>query len=1057
MGFAGRIAQRFLHSKLTPLLIIASLAVGAIAIVGTPREEEPQISVPMIDVIAALPGAGPAEVENLLTRPIEQRMWEIPAVDHVYSMAGEGYTMVTVRFKVGEDQERSITRVHARLVADMDRMPAGALPPLVKPHSIDDVPILTLTLSSAREGSNALRQLAVQLEEEIRTVTDVAATQVVGGAPRQVRVDLDAARLAAAGVTPGEVALALQGANARLDAGELQSAGRSYRVQVGAPLASGAEVGGIVVSGRRGVPVYLRNVATVREDFGERESYVSHAAGQGASASAVTISVAKRKGANATLVAHQVLERVEQARARLLPADVSVTETRNYGETAREKASELILHLVIATLSVTALIWLFLGWREAVVVLVAVPVTLALTLFSYYALGYTLNRITLFALIFSIGILVDDAIVVVENIYRHLQLGLKPADEAAVEGVDEVGNPTILATFTVIAAILPMAFVSGLMGPYMRPIPVGASVAMLASLAVAFIVTPYLGFRLLRGHVGGSAARRGDDSAPAEPPSGPVDGRYPRLMRRLMERRGTRLGFYAGVVVLLFASMGLVALKVVQVKMLPFDNKSEFQVILDLPEGTTLETSAAAAAEVAGYLRTVPEVRHTQVYAGTAAPFNFNGLVRHYFMRQGSTVADVQVNLVPKEERSRQSHAIAVAVRPGVDSIARRYGASAKIAEIPPGPPVLSTLVAEIYAGSDSARLAAATRVKEVFERTPGVVDVDWTVEAPQTRLAFRVDRARAAQAGASVEQIVQTVYLAQAGAPAGRVASATAREGISIVPRLPLGGRSSVAALLALPVPTMAGPQPLGRFVTVDSTPREGSRHRRDLRPVIYVTGDVAGSIESPVYAILAMNQALDTIRVDGAAIRRYNAVQPDRLDEVAMKWDGEWQITIEVFRDLGLAFAAVLLLIYVLVVWWFESFTIPLVIMAPIPLTLVGILPGHAVTGAFFTATSMIGMIALAGIIVRNSILLVDFIQLAERRGVPVGEAVIEAGAVRFRPIALTAAAVVVGGLVMVLDPIFQGLAVALMSGAIVATLLTMVVVPLLYWELRRRQVGA
>jgi multidrug efflux pump subunit AcrB len=608
----------------------------------------------------------------------------------------------------------------------------------------------------------------------------------------------------------------------------------------------------------------------------------------------------------------------------------------------------------------------------------------------------------------------------------------------------------------VIAAILPMAFVSGMMGPYMRPIPMGASVAMLASLAVAFIVTPWLAFRLLRGHV------KALDHQPAGPAHQPEDtGRFARLyrpvMRRLMERRGTRLGFYVGVVALLLASMGLVALKVVQVKMLPFDNKSEFQVILDLPEGTTLETSAAAAAEVARYLRGVPEVRHTQVYAGTAAPFNFNGLVRHYFMRQGSTVADVQVNLVPKEERSRQSHAIAVAVRPGVDSIARRYGASAKIAEIPPGPPVLSTLVAEIYAGSDSARLAAATRVKDVFEHTPGVVDVDWTVEAPETRLAFRVDRARAAQAGASVEQIVQTVYLAQAGMPAGRLASATAREGISIVPRLPLARRSSVAALLALPVPTMSGPQPLGRFVTVDSTVREGTRHRRDLRPVIYVTGDVAGSIESPVYAILTMNQALDTIRVEGAAIRRYNAVQPDQLDEVAMKWDGEWQITIEVFRDLGLAFAAVLLLIYVLVVWWFESFSIPLVIMAPIPLTLVGILPGHAVTGAFFTATSMIGMIALAGIIVRNSILLVDFIQLAERRGVPVAEAVIEAGAVRFRPIALTAAAVVVGGLVMVLDPIFQGLAVALMFGAIVATLLTMVVVPLLYWELRRRQVGA
>ncbi|MDX2122212.1 MAG: efflux RND transporter permease subunit [Gemmatimonadota bacterium] len=1058
MGFAGRLAQRFLHSRLTPLLIIASLAVGAIAIVGTPREEEPQISVPMIDVIAALPGASPAEVENLLTRPLEQRMWEIPAVDHVYSMAGEGFTLVTVRFKVGEDQERSITRVHAKLFADMDRMPAGALPPLVKPHSIDDVPILTLTLSSNRYSSNELRQLAVHLEDELRTVTDVAATTVTGGAPRQVRVDLDPARLTAAGVTPGEVALALKGANARLDAGEMQSAGTSFRVQVGAPLATAAEVAAVVVSGRRGVPVYLRNVATVREDFGERESYVSHAAGDSGSAAAVTISVAKRKGANATVVAHRVLERVEQARARLLPAEVSVTETRNYGETAREKASELILHLVIATLSVAVLIWLFLGWREAVVVLVAVPVTLALTLFSYYALGYTLNRITLFALIFSIGILVDDAIVVVENIYRHLQLGLKPPAEAAVEGVDEVGNPTILATFTVIAAILPMAFVSGLMGPYMRPIPVGASVAMLASLAVAFIVTPYIALRLLRGHVtaGGQDGKTagGHADAPASPRAA---GFYGRLMTALMTRSGMRRLFYASVLLLLVASMGLVAIKLVQVKMLPFDNKSEFQVILDLPEGATLETSAALGADVAGYLRTVPEVRHTQVYAGTAAPFNFNGLVRHYFLRQGSNVADVQVNLVPGHDRDRQSHAIAVAVRPAVDSIARRYGASAKIAEIPPGPPVLATLVAEIYAGSDSARLEAARRVKQVFEQTPGVVDVDWTVEAPEGRLRYRVDRARAAQAGASVEQIVETVYLAQAGAPAGLAASATAREPVAIVPRLPLERRSSVGALLALPVPTATGPQPLGRFVTVDSGVREQSRHRRDLRPVIYVMGDVAGSIESPVYAILAMNAALDTVRVHGTEIRRYNAVQPERLDEVAMKWDGEWQITIEVFRDLGLAFAAVLLLIYVLVVWWFESFAIPLVIMAPIPLTLVGILPGHALTGAFFTATSMIGMIALAGIIVRNSILLVDFIQISERRGVPLANAVIEAGAVRFRPIALTAAAVVVGGLVMVLDPIFQGLAVALISGAIVATLLTMVVVPLLYWELQRRTATA
>jgi multidrug efflux pump subunit AcrB len=543
-------------------------------------------------------------------------------------------------------------------------------------------------------------------------------------------------------------------------------------------------------------------------------------------------------------------------------------------------------------------------------------------------------------------------------------------------------------------------------------------------------------------------------ASPEHPPEegSRVDRIYRMIMVPLMEQQGRRRAFYAGIIALLVVSVSLVGFKAVQVKMLPFDNKSEFQVVLDLPEGTTLETSNEAASRIAAYLSTVPEVVSTQVYAGTSAPFNFNGLVRHYFMRSGANVADVQVNLLPKGERDRQSHAIAVAVRPGVDSIARLYQASAKVAEIPPGPPVLSTLVAEVYAGDDSTRLAAAKAVKEVFEKTPGVVDVDWTVEAPQANRTFRVDRVRAAESGASVEQITQTLYLALSGAPAGIASSPTAREGIAIVPRLPLEQRSSVEALLSLPIATMQGPQPLARFVTVVNGTREGSRIRKDLRPAIYVTGDVAREIESPVYAILDMNRQLDAIRLNGAAITRYNAVPPATVSETAIKWDGEWQVTIEVFRDLGLAFAIVLLLIYVLVVGWFQSFTIPLVIMAPIPLTLIGILPGHAISGAFFTATSMIGMIALAGIIVRNSILLVDFIQLEEARGRSLTDAVLEAGAVRFRPIALTAAAVVVGGLVMVLDPIFQGLAVALMSGAIVATLLTMVVVPLLYWQLNR-----
>jgi multidrug efflux pump subunit AcrB len=923
-------------------------------------------------------------------------------------------------------------------------------PPLVRPHAIDDVPILTLTLASSRYGSNELRQMATQLQDEIRTVPDVAATAVLGGQPRQIRVELDAARLAAAGVTPGEVAAALRGANMRMEAGAFAASDMVYPVQVGAVLQSAEDVAGVVVGVRGDAPVYLRNVARVREDFGERTDYVTFGSRETGVLSAVTIQVAKRQGANATLVSNQVLARVEESRDRLLPGTVTVTETRNYGETAREKAGELMLHLAIATLSVTLLVWWALGWREAVVVLVAVPVTLALTLFSYYALGYTLNRITLFALIFSIGILVDDAIVVVENVYRHVAAGGKDPAEATIDGVDEVGNPTILATFAVMAAILPMAFVRGMMGPYMRPIPVGASVAMLASLMVAFVVTPYLAFRLLRGQ---AALHHHDDPAGTSAPPSRFSRLYSGAMTGLMDRPNRRRGFYAVVVGLLAVSVALVGFRIVQVKLLPFDNKSEFQVILDPPEGTTLERSAALGAEVAAYLRTVPEVLNTQVHAGLAAPFNFNGLVRHYFLRRGPNVVDVQVNLVPKGSRGRQSHAIAVAVRPTVDSIARRYGAAAKVAEIPPGPPVLSTLVAEVYAGNDSTRLLAASRVKQVFESTPGVVDVDWTVEARQPRLNLRIDRSRAALAGVSVEQIVRTVVLAQAGQPAGQVPSSTAREGILVLPQLPVASRSSAEALLAIPIPTRLGPQPLGRFVVLDSVPREQPRFRRDLRPVIYVTGDVAGSIESPVYAILAMNQVLDTVRVDGGEIHRYNAVQPDRLDETALKWDGEWQITIEVFRDLGIAFAAVLLLIYVLVVWWFESYTVPLVIMAPIPLTLVGILPGHALAGVFFSATSMIGMIALAGIIVRNSILLVDFIQLRERTGTPLREAVIEAGTVRFRPIALTAAAVVAGGLVMVLDPIFQGLAVALISGAVVATLLTMVVVPLLYWELQRR----
>ena len=1054
MGIAGRIARAFLQSKLTPLITIASLAVGAIGILATPREEEPQISVPMIDVMTGMPGAGPEEVENVVTRAVERRMWEIPGVDHVYSSSGEGWSLVTVRFRVGEDQERSVTRVHAKLMAELGQAPQGVMAPIVKPHSIDDVPVYTLTLSSGQYDANELRAIAVHLEDEVRTVSDVASTSVTGGAPRRIRVELDPARLGGRGITIAEVQGALAGAGSKVQAGEFPDAGRVVRVDAGAVLASAADVGLVVVGIRGGAPVLLRDVAAVREEFGDPTDYVMHADATGSPRQAVTLAVAKRPGANATTLTRLLEERVEQSRERLVPDEVELSVTRDYGETAGDKAAELIRHLLLATLSVTLLVGLFLGWREALVVLVAVPVTLALTLFVYYALGYTLNRITLFALIFSIGILVDDAIVVVENIYRHLTRGSRDPDTAAVEAVDEVGNPTILATLTVIAAILPMAVVSGLMGPYMRPIPVGASVAMLASLGVAFIVTPYLAIRLLRGHV--AAAPAVVDQA-HEPEESSRFGRlYSRLMTPLLNSGGRRLAFYGATVALLLVSVGLVALRAVQVKMLPFDNKSEFQVIADLPEGTSLETSLALGEEIAAFLRDVPEVRATTVYAGAPAPFNFNGLVRHYFLRRGANVVDVQVTLADKHDRSRQSHDLAVALRPGITAIGARYNASVKVAEIPPGPPVLSTLVAEVYAPTDEARRAAAEAVKAVFETTPGVVDVDWTEEAPQDRRVVRLDRARAAAAGVGAGQVSQVLRMALSGTPLTLASQPSAREGVIVETGLALDDRASMASLLALPVSTVTGPQPLGRFVATDSVVREGMRVRKDLRPVIYVTGDVAGEIESPVYAIMAMNRRLDSIGVAGLSIGRYNAVAPESLDETAIKWDGEWQVTIEVFRDLGLAFAVVLILIYVLVVGWFQSFATPLVIMAPIPLTLIGILPVHAASGAFFTATSMIGMIALAGIIVRNSILLVDFIELAQARGRSLREAVIEAGTVRFRPIALTAAAVVIGGIVMVLDPIFQGLALALMGGAVVATLLTMIVVPLLYWDLRRSRVA-
>jgi multidrug efflux pump subunit AcrB len=1026
VGISGRIARAFLQSKLTPLLTAAALIAGAGAVLTTAREEEPQISVPMVDVFSSLSGATPDEVDRQITEPLERRLWEIPGVEHLYSMSDRSGALTTVRFRVGDDPEESVLKVFAKL---------SGTSALVKLHTIDEVPILSLTLWGRDYDSYLLRQVAEELRNELQRLPNVAQVDIIGGEPRVVEVVPDPVRLAANGLSLGQVVQALGAANAVLPAGAQVVDNQRIEVRAGRFLQRREDVAGVLVGVADGHGLRLADVAVVTDGPGEPAWYVSHLSrSSDGTHPAVTLAIAKRPGANAARLAERILGHVDALRGRLLPDDLQLTVTRNYGETANEKAAELLSHILIATIGVALLVWITLGWREALIILVVVPVTLALTLLVYRLLGYTLNRITLFALVFAIGILVDDAIVVVENIARHLGQRRGSPEDAAVAAVDEVGNPTILATFTVIAAILPMAFVTGLMGPYMRPIPVGASMAMLFSLAVAFVVTPYLALRLVREH--------------RQPPPEARSRRariYERALRRLLARRAERFAFYGVVVVLLVASVGLVLTGAVTVKMLPFDNKSEFQVVLDFPAGSTLETSSRGAQEIAERLARDPDVRDVQIYAGTAAPFNFNGLVRHYFLRRGATVADLQVNLRPKNQRSAQSHGVAVRLRPLVDAIARRYGASAKVAEIPPGPPVLATLTAEVYGPTAKTRQQAAQRVRAVFDSVPGVVDVDWSLRAehPEFRLTASPDAA--ALAAVSSAEIAQATAAA-GGLSAGALHDPRAADPVPIVVRLAAADRAGADALRGLPLPTRAGILlPAASVAVLEEQPAAQANYRKDLKPVVYVTGDVARQLESPTYAMLAMED-----RLAAAGLPTTWTGPAELTEHVSLNWDGEWRITFEVFRDLGIAFAGALVLIYLLVVAWFQSYKTPLVIMAPIPLTLAGILPAHWLSGAFFTATSMIGMIALAGIIVRNSILLVDFAEEARGRGTEVTDAVIEAGVVRARPILLTAAAVVVGGAVMVSDPIFQGLGVAMMAGAIVATLLTLVAIPLLYADL-------
>ena len=1058
LRLAGRIAHIFIQSKLTPLVIVGALLLGAFSIMQTPREEEPQIVVPMLDVFVQMPGASAEEVTQRATIPMEKLLRELPDVEYIYSISHPGLSMVIVRFYVGTKEEDAVVETYNKLYSNFDRIPAGVSQPIIKVRSIDDVPILALTLWGRSYDAYQLRRIAGELEHSLKQSDDVSETTIIGGQTRKLRVVLDTQRLAAYGLSPSSVVLQLGASNTRSQAGSFARGNQEFQVEAGNFFARPEELQRVVVGVHAGRPVYLHDVVDKIEDGpAEPSSYVMFASARGTTGSAVnpefpavTITLAKRKGANATFIAQSVLQKVDSLRGNTLPNDLNITVTRNYGETAKDKSDELLKHLFIATLSVTLLIALALGWRESGVVLLAIPVTLALTLAIFYFYGYTINRVTLFALIFSIGILVDDAIVVVENIVRHFRLPEnrgRALTVVAVEAVDEVGNPTILATFAVIAAILPMAFVRGLMGPYMRPIPVGASSAMMFSLIVAFVVSPWAALRLLRHYAG-----RSESGHEAE---GWTTRFYRRLMNPLIQRSSRRWMFLGGVVVLLLAAVAFIPLKWVQVKMLPFDNKSEFQIIIDMPDGTPLEQTAHVAQALGTYLGQQPEVINYQIYAGTSGPYNFNGLVRHYFLRRQPNQADIQVNLLSRHERKAQSHDIARKLRPDLDKIAVQFGARIKVAEVPPGPPVLETLVAEVYGPDYKGQTELAAKIKKIFQETPGVVDVDWYVEDPQTKYDMRVDLDKAALQGISAADVTRTVQIGLSGASAGLLHDPSSREDVPIEVRLSRPDRSGIEDLGSLKLPGPSGGQvSLHEVTNVRKTTIDSSVYRKNLRPVVYVTGDVAGEIESPVYAILKMSDAINKIQLpEGYQVKQYSGTAlPENTGRFSMKWDGEWHITVEVFRDLGLAFAAVLVLIYVLVVGWFKSFLTPLVIMAPIPLTLVGILPAHALMGAFFTATSMIGFIAGAGIIVRNSIILVDFIELRRSHGMSLEEAVVDAGAVRFRPMLLTAAAVVVGASVILFDPIFQGLAISLMAGEVASTVLSRMTVPVLYYLSQR-----
>jgi multidrug efflux pump subunit AcrB len=1068
-------AKAFKRNAITPLLALVALLLGLFAVLVTPREEEPQINVTMANVLIPFPGASSVDVHNMVARPAEQVLSQIAGIEHTYSVARPGMAVLTVQFKVGVPRTEALVRLYDVLNANQDWLPRdlGTLTPIVKPKGIDDVPVLAVTLWS-KDALPAvdLERVAHTVEAELKRVPGTREVKTIGGPERAVHVWLDPVRLRERGVDVLSLKATLAAANASMPSGAVLDpqvpGGQMLSVETGEFLRSAQDVGDLVVGVSQGRPVFLREVARIETGAQLPQRYVWYtpgvAASLGAAAAddgvaaggvypALTLTVTKKPGTNAVDVASAVRMRVQELGNTVIPGNIQTTITRDYGETAAEKANKLIQKLAFATGSVILLVGFALGRREAVIVGAAVILTLTATLFASWAWGFTLNRVSLFALIFSIGILVDDAIVVVENIHRHQMLfPERSLREIIPPAVDEVGGPTILATLTVIAALLPMAFVSGLMGPYMSPIPINASMGMAISLLIAFTVTPWLALKMMRQHPHG-------DGTPAPP-----TGLGPKLQRLFawvltpfLNSAKKRWLLLAGILLALLLSVGLALVQWVVLKMLPFDNKSEFQVVVEMPAGTPLENTAATLHELGAYLARQPEVLNLQAYAGTASPITFNGLVRQYYLRADAEQGDVQVNLVDKKHRSDKSHVIAQRLRPALETIGARHHAVVKVVEVPPGPPVMSPLVAEVYGPDEAGRQALARRVAQAFIATADVVGVDTSLKDDAPRVYLRVRRQRAESLGIPVAMVAQTAAMALNGVDAAYLHDDHSKYPVPVRLQLPLGEQVGLDAILAMPLRAANGRMvPLSELVQVEQGVIDKPFFTKDLQGVSYVFGDMAGKLDSPLYGLFAIRDKMQAAALAGTGeLGEYWISQPsDPFRQYSVKWDGEWQITYDTFRDMGAAYGVGLILIYLLVVAQFRSYLTPLVIMAPIPLTIIGVMPGHALLGAQFTATSMIGMIALAGIIVRNSILLVDFIELQVAQGVAFKDAVVQSAAVRAQPIALTGLAAMIGAFFILDDPIFNGLAISLIFGILVSTMLTLVVIPVLYYALYRRR---